>query len=161
MAGQRQKHPDALVFKRGGRYRELVPVDPPKVSVVPSVPANVEGDEAIEIWHEVWSSPLAGAFKPSDLPTLRRWLWWVDQWFRASREVADQSITIDGARQRILNPTIRYLKLCETSCRELEKAFGMDALSRLRLGLTLVEEQSAIAKLKQPAKPRAYDDGGT
>jgi P27 family predicted phage terminase small subunit len=159
MAGQRQKHPDALAFKRGGRYQPLAPVAGLSIPE-PICPPNVRED-AKSVWRALWASPLAGAFKASDVPALRRWLWWLNEWLRSSEMMAESSPTIAGAKGPILNPLARYVKLCEASCRELEKAFGMDALSRLRLGLTLVEEQSAIAKLKQPAKPRAYADGGT
>jgi hypothetical protein len=44
--------------------------------------------------------------------------------------------------------------MCEMTLQHLEQGFGLNALARIRLGLTLVEEQSALAKLKQPARVR-------
>ena len=38
----------------------------------------------------------------------------------------------------------------ESALRNLEVAFGLDPLSRLRLGLSVVEEQNAVDALKEP-----------
>lgn len=153
MAGQRQKHPDDLAFKRGGRYQPLVVVGGTDVQP-PALPKGASS-AVRSMWRELWGSSLAGAFKPTDVPTLQRWAWWLDQWFRVSAEVASDPLLVQSRTGYALNPKTRYLKQCESSLRELEKAFGMDTLARLRLGLTLVEEQSALQKLKQPAQPRA------
>jgi hypothetical protein len=55
----------------------------------------------------------------------------------------------------VLNPKWRVLKQCESSLRELERAFGMDALARLRLGITLADNQTKAQALRAPAEPRA------
>lgn len=101
----------------------------------------------------MWTSRLAGAFKDTDLPALGRWAWYFSEWLKASSEIAGEGIVIEGVKGPMFNPRIRYLKLCEASMRELEKAFGMDPLARLRLGLTLVEQESAVAKLKRATVP--------
>lgn len=101
----------------------------------------------------LWGSSLAGAFKPTDIPTLERWLWWSSQWQRAAREVEGGPLTIEGANGPQLSPAVRYLKQCEASLRDLEIAFGMDALARLRLGITLADGTAKAASLRQPATP--------
>lgn len=154
MAGRRQKHPDALVYRRGDRVQALAPVTGGWQGPTPSLPQSVKDKGVREVWRELWRSQLAGVFKPTDVPTLRRWAWWLDQWMRVSREVSESPITTRGANGPTLNPSIRYLKQCETALRELEKAFGMDALARLRLGITLADNHSKAAALRQPVTPR-------
>lgn len=155
MTGQRQKVPDALADRRPGRYAPLVPIASGWQHPIPKLPQTIKDKGVRAVWRDLWTSQLAGVFKPTDVPTLLRWAWWLDQWFRAAREVRSESITIRGANGPTLNPTIRYLKQCETALRELEKAFGMDALARLRLGITLADGQAKAAALRQPSTPRA------
>jgi P27 family predicted phage terminase small subunit len=153
MAGMRQKHPDTLVHKRGGRYQPLVPVTG-WAGPTPRLPRGTS-PKVRELWRTLWASPLAGAFKPTDVPTLMRWAWWCDRWLSVADDVATERITIDGARGPVLNPKWRVLKQCESSLRELERAFGMDALARLRLGITLADNQTKAQALRAPAEPRA------
>lgn len=144
-----------LADRRPERYQPLTPVVAGWNGPPPALPNGVKDAGVREVWETLWSSTLAGAFKITDVPALQRWAWWLDQWFRASRQVQRRSITIKGANGPTVNPTIRYLKQCEASLRELEKAFGMDALARLRLGITLADGQAKANALRQPTTPRA------
>jgi P27 family predicted phage terminase small subunit len=153
MAGQRQKHPDALAYKRGGRYQALAPVTG-WAGATPRLPRGTS-PRVRSTWAALWRSPLAGAFKETDVPTLQRWAWWLDQWLRVASEVAAEPLTLAGRSGPVLNPKARYLKQCETALRELERAFGMDALARLRLGITLADNQTKAQALRAPAEPRA------
>jgi P27 family predicted phage terminase small subunit len=152
VAGYRRKHPDALAYKGAGRYRALAVVEPGQMPI-PRLP---KGTHRVvrAMWGELWRSPLSGAFRETDIPTLRRWAWWLGQWHRVAADVESNPIIIKGANGPTLNPAIRYLNHCESALRELEKAFGMDALSRLRLGITLTDNQAKAASLKQPARPQ-------
>jgi P27 family predicted phage terminase small subunit len=152
MAGQRQKHPDDLVFRRGGRVKALSVVPLPGTPRVPACPRGLHL-QARRAWRVLWTSRLAGAFKDTDLPALGRWAWYFSEWAKVVAEIVVEGAVIQGAKGPMFNPRIRYLKLCEAAMRELEKAFGMDALARLRLGLTLVEQESAVAKLKRATVP--------
>jgi P27 family predicted phage terminase small subunit len=153
MSGQRQKHPDKLAYKGSGRYQPLTVVaashaDPP--ALPDSASATVQ-----QVWRDLWASDLAGAFKPTDVPTLKRWAWWFDQWLRVSGEIEADPLLTQARGVWSLNPKVRYLKQCESSLRELEKAFGLDPLARLRLGITLADGQAKAQALREPVKPRA------
>src|SRR5439155_778219 len=139
LSGKRQKHPDALAFKRGGRYRPLAPV-PAADRPLPAAPRGV-GAAAQDVWRRLWRSSLAGAFHDTDVPALRRWLWWLDQWLAVARDVEREGYEGVGALGGpILHPRIRYLRMCESTLQHFEQAFGMNALARIRLGLTLIEQ---------------------
>lgn len=154
MAGQRQKHPDSLTFKRGGRYQALAVVEALPNAKPPALPKGTS-PEVRRVWRELWRAQLAGAFKPTDVPTLRRWAWWLNQWLRVSAEVEESNLLTFTKKGYALNPAWRALKQCETALRELEKAFGMDALARLRLGITLADGQAKAAALRKPSRPEA------
>ena len=153
MSGQRQKAPDALADRRPGRYAPLAVVLPAATAKPPSLPKGT-ATQVRKLWRDLWGSQLAGVFKPTDVPTLRRWAWWLNQWFRVSSEIESEALLVPTRGGWALNPKARYLKQCETALRELEKAFGMDALARLRLGITLADGQAKAAALRQPATPR-------
>ena len=155
MAGRRQKDPRTLIDRRPGRAQPLAPIVAGWPGPLPALPSAIKDQVVHEVWDSLWSSSLAGVFKPTDVPTLQRWAWWLNQWLRASRHVQRHAIVGEGANGPVLNPAIRYLKQCESALRELEKAFGMDALARLRLGITLADGQAKAAALRQPTTPRA------
>jgi len=137
MTGRRQKHPDALVFKRAGRYRPL------RAVVAEAEPLDLACPEGLhpnaqKAWALLSESDLGRAFKATDVFGLKRWIWYCSEWHKATE------LRGDG----------RYVFRLERAIRELEKAYGLDPLSRLRLGLTLVDEARAAHSLKAPAVPR-------
>jgi phage terminase small subunit len=127
----RQKHPDTLAFKRGGRYRPLKVVE---VSdrLAPYAPRGLH-PKAQQAWRDLWGSTLGASFHITDVPGIERWVKYLSTWFQVTN-VRDQ------------------MKL-EKAMRELEKSYGLDPMSRLRLGLTLVDEKKAVASLKKPKAP--------
>jgi hypothetical protein len=105
---------------------------------MPPVPAGLH-PKAEEAWVTLWSSSMAGAFKETDVWGIERWAWYKSEWHRATEVPGDR----------------RYVIKIEKVMRELEKSYGLDPLSRLRLGLTLVDEQRAVKGLKAEAVPEA------
>src|SRR6266542_850901 len=129
MAGKRRKHPDALAFRRAGRYRPLVIAEGER-PVLPC-PEGVVA-KAKEAWEQLWRSPLRRAYEDSDLPALHRWLWWYDQWLRTAEQISQTGPTRRGARgDVVLRSSTRYLRLCEAGLQSLEEALGMTPLSRM------------------------------
>lgn len=150
MSGQRQKHPDALTFRRGGRVKTLVTIDQDGKRQVP--PANLEMpdglcQEAQVIWEETIGVTREHLF-PSDAFAVNRWIWWVDQWLRAAAQLKDEGYVIAGVRETRLNPRMRVLRQAEESIRWAETVLGLSPLARMRLGITFAMEQSALAALK-------------
>jgi hypothetical protein len=136
----REKHPDQLAFKRGGRYRPLRVLESGETRKVPPISRSLR-PETRRIWRELWRSPLAGAYQQTDIPALERWAWFLNEWL--------QAVSLPGDR--------RYVFKLEKALRDLEKAFGLDILSRLRLGLTLIDEHNAVNSLKASRAPEARE----
>ena len=138
MSGRRQKPPDALVNKRGGRYRPLTLI--PGTRLAPPCPPRMR-KYAREAWATLWASPLAQAYGDESIPALERWVFYLNEWDKTTAEVR----TGYGA--------LRDLSKLESALRSLEVAFGLDPLSRLRLGLSVAGEQSPVSELKEPQQP--------
>jgi hypothetical protein len=132
----REKHPDTLQNRRGGRYRPLQLVDHAEVPVIPPLERGFL-PQTRAVWRELWRSRLGSAYQATDLPGLRRWVWYLDQWARAT-SLRDY----------------RYALRLEKALRELEKAYGLDVLSRMRLGLTILAEHHAVNSLKAHGAPQ-------
>jgi len=94
--------------------------------------------KAERAWVTLWASNLAGAFKETDLAGIERWAWYKSEWHKATEIPSNR----------------RYVISLEKAMRELEKSYGLDPQSRLRLGLTLIDEAKAVQGLKAPTKPR-------
>jgi P27 family predicted phage terminase small subunit len=157
MAGKRLKHPDSLAFRRAGRYRPLRLVGNGDEHITPTCPDGASED-AKAAWATLWQSPLRGAIAETDIPALSRWIWWYDAWREAAEEISCYGPTRQGSRQDlVLRPAVRFLRICEAALGDLEEAFGMTPLARMRLGITFGEEQSPVLKLRQPAEPQPFD----
>ncbi len=137
MAGKRQKHPESLAFKRGGRYRALPLAIQGGERLAPACPDGV-GKEARVAWDRVWESSLRQAIADSDLPALYRWIWWLDQWVTTAKEVVGKGPTVRGTRgEEVPHAKVRYLRACEASLQKLEEEFGMTPLARDEAGTHL------------------------
>jgi len=135
MPGARQKMPQMLVNKRGGRFRPLRAVEV-GCALSPTLPEGFR-DEVKETWANLWGSDLGRSFKVMDVIGLQRWAWYLNEWVNAT--------SLPGDR--------RYVFKLEKALRELERFYGIDPLSRLRLGLTLVDTRRAVDSLKAPVAP--------
>jgi len=82
---------------------------------------------------------MAGAFVETDVWGIERWVYYKSEWHKAA-ELPGQG---------------KYLMKLEKVMRELEKSYGLDPLSRLRLGLTLLDQAKAAKGLKAEAAPEA------
>jgi hypothetical protein len=135
----REKHPETLVDKRTSRYKPLQLVEEVEPRKIPPISRSFL-PQTRRIWRELWRSRLAQAYQETDIPGLGRWAWYLNEWIRAT--------SLPGDR--------RYVISLEKALRDLEKAFGLDVLSRMRLGLTLIEGQKAAAGLKAPTSPQPF-----
>jgi hypothetical protein len=129
--GVRVKAPDQLANKYGGRYKALT-VPSSGERIYPECPEGLH-PKAEAAWAALWESSLAGAFKSTDVFGIRRWAWYVSEW--------EKAVSLPGDR--------RYVISLEKAIREIERFYGLDPLSRVRLGLTLVDQAKAADGLKQ------------
>ena len=156
MAGQRQKHPDALVFRRGGRVKSLEVVDPEIEAPEFDPPDGLRAD-ALVIWDQTMELARAHLM-PTDIFAARRWIHWVNEWLKSVEVLGDRPLVM-GSAGIVVNPIVRYIRECETKIEHAETVMGLTPLARMRLGITYAMEQSALAALKsgQPTKPRLMD----
>lgn len=155
MAGQRQKHPDQLVYRRGGRVKPLEVVAVSDVSPQFRAPDGLL-PEATQIWDQTLELARAHLM-PTDMFQARRWIHWVNEWLKAVARIDEVGVTITGSLgTTVTNPDVYYLKTCEAAIIHAETVMGLNPQARMRLGITYAEEQSALAKLKEiePRKPR-------
>lgn len=159
MAGQRQKNPDDLAFKRGGRYKPLGVVEveqrDPAFIKVPNPPPDAS-KAALEWWATLWASPLSGAIKATDVAVLYRYVEYFDTWQKGVEDLREEGLLIAGANGGLVrNPVSMIVRQCEAAMRDIERAFGLDPLARMRLGIKFADASKAAAGLKTSGKPRA------
>lgn len=146
MAGQRQKPPDQLVFKRGGRGKPLQTVQVTEHSPDFPVPPGLL-PEAEMVWVETMALARAHLL-PTDYFQARRWIHWVNRWLQEISTLADEDLVTRGAVSDVMNPRLRAVLLIEREIKHAETVMGLNPQARMRLGITHVEEQTALEKLK-------------
>lgn len=162
MAGARQKHPDALVFRRGGRVKSLETIDKDGKRQIPPADLRMPDGlhpEAQQVWQETIAIARDHLF-PADVFAVERWIHWVNEWLKATETLAHEGVVVSGHRGITrLNPLVRYQARCEDNIVRAETVMGFNPLARMRLGITFAMEQSALASLKGsiPAGPAPMD----
>ncbi|MGE5527035.1 MAG: P27 family phage terminase small subunit [Methanosarcina sp.] len=152
MAGKRQKPPDELVYRRGGRVKPLVPVAPAQLA--PRLPDGL-GDHAVAVWAAFWASGVSGAVDlDADDEALRHWILSVDEREKLRAATVRAPLVKGSHEQLMLNPLFRRLRDLNREIERAEEHFGMTPLARLRLGVTFLQEQVAKADLEAKRKRR-------
>lgn len=101
-----------------------------------------------ESWSELWSSPLAGLIKPTDVPALRRLFEYRHQLLAAQANYDDEPMTVGSMGQPVLSPWAAEIHRLEAVVQKLEEKFGLTPLARLRLGVTF---ESGVSLASQNA----------
>jgi phage terminase small subunit len=156
MAGKRQKPPDDLVYRRGGRVKPLVPVAPAHLS--PRPPAGL-GDHATAVWQVFWASRVSGAVDlDADGEALRHWILCVEEREKLRAATVRAPLVKGSHEQLMLNPLLRRIRDLNREIARAEEHFGMTPLARLRLGVTFLQEQAAkedLAAKRERRRPHA------
>ena len=159
MAGQRQKRPDDLVFRRGGRVKPLDVVDPTVVRVDWPPPEDIS-PPARSIWRETMK--LANSrLLPTDYFQAMRWITWVDKWLEQMSLLANEDAVEDGSTGKVRNPRFMVIRQIEQNVVHAEQAMGLDPRARMRNGITYKQEQDALDELKarrDGRKPTQMED---
>lgn len=106
-------------------------------------------DDVREAWAELWSSPLAGHFRPTDVPALRRLFDYRHQLIEAGERYAEEPMTVGSMGQPVLSPWAAEVHRLEATVQKLEDRFGLTPMSRLRLGVTYEEGVSLAQRNSQ------------
>ena len=102
--------------------------------------------DVVEAWSELWSSPLAGMIKATDLPALRRLHEYRHQLAHALEAYTDEPTVVGSMGQPVLSPFAAEVHRLEGVIGKLEDRFGLTPLARLRLGVTFEEGTSLAAR---------------
>jgi Phage terminase, small subunit len=106
-------------------------------------------DEVRESWAELWSSPLAGQFRPTDVPALKRLFAYRSQLAEAQDRYAEEPTALGSMGQPVLSPWAAEVHRLEATVQKLEDRFGLTPMSRLRLGVTYEEGVSLASRNSQ------------
>jgi hypothetical protein len=152
MAGKRQKPPDDLVYRRGGRAKPLIQVAP--ATTAPAPPEGV-GEHALADWAGFWASRVSGAIDLlADGEALRHWILSVDEREKLRAATSRAPLVKGSHEQLMLNPLFRRLRELNREVARAEEHFGMTPLARLRLGVTFLQEQAAKEDLEAKRERR-------
>lgn len=138
---------------RGGAHpstgAEVVPIGP--TQVVSSVAAAdlAWRDEVQEQWAELWSSPLSGVVKPTDLPALRRLFLYRSKLLDAQDRFDEEPMVPGSMGQPVMSPWAAEVHRLEATVQKLEDRCGLTPMSRLRLGITFEEGVSLAQRNAQ------------
>ncbi len=156
MAGQRQKAPEHLAFRRGGRGRKLQIV--PKTRKV-QAPAGLD-----PYARRVWMSKVSSAVDlDAHMERLRHWILCVNERERL-RPLLEASPPVNGSHgQLVVNPLQRRIRELTRDIERAEEAYGMTPLSVFRLQLTYADASLSLAGLRKrmvdepPEDPEGID----
>lgn len=160
MVGTAQKPADQLKGHSPRQGGEVIPLrsldmDDPDYQP-PAAPPRRDGKAldpvAVIAWDGFWRSPLARLVREdSDQVALRRWALALDELERlqAQFDADDEGgmLTYGSTGQPKLHPFFDRMKELRSTIERIEERFGMDPLSRMRLGIAFAEAQQGLADL--------------
>ncbi len=138
----------------------------PALVSLPTTPVNVPEPPSgllratVAAWDELWASPVAATFLPSDMPALARVFELRDEWTRVTRVARKQRLTEGHKQQPVLNPLLRYAETLAAEVRALEDRYGLSPRSRLQLGIAFGEAHRSLDALNAEFMERTDDDDG-
>lgn len=119
---------------------------------MPDPPAGLL-EETEEWWRAYWSSDLARAVQnDTDLPSLSRLAWLMDERLRSARALRTLStpVSMGSQGQAVLHPLTKYIGQLDAEIRQLEDRFGLNPRARIALGIELTKARRSLDDL--------YDD---
>lgn len=145
MVAERQKRPEDLAYRRGGRGAALEVVGEERRVEFP-MPDGLSA-EAQYVWQETMALAEA-SLMPTDFFQARRWIYWVERWLREARVLALEPSIVEGALGEVRNPRFMVIRQIEGNIVHAEQVMGLDPRARMRLGITYKQEQDALDALK-------------
>lgn len=138
--------------QRGARTKDIgsavVPLPSKQAPAVAAAPLEWR-DEVREAWAELWSSPLAGHYRPTDMPALRRLFELRHRQIVAQLAFDAEPTTLGSMGQEVMSPWAAEMHRLEGEIEKLEDRFGLTPMSRLRLGVTYEEGVSLASRNAQ------------
>ena len=112
-----------------------------------------------KFWRELWRSKLSPAILPdTDMPALTRLFALYDERDKLDRVYAAAVLLKDEAGQPRVNPLRGVIATCDEQIMKLEDRFGLNPISRLRLGIKFEQLSSKTRKPPAPQSTKKADD---
>jgi hypothetical protein len=128
---------------------KVVALSPRSVAPVVAAARLDWAPEVAEAWAELWSSPLAGLIRPTDVPAVRRLFDLRHRLIETYRAYDEDPISVGSMGQPVLSPFAAEAHRIESELEKLEDRFGLTPLARLRLGVTFEEGVSLASRNAQ------------
>jgi hypothetical protein len=138
--------------QRGARTKDtgqVVALVPNQAAHAASVADLAWRDEVQQQWAELWSSPMAGALRPTDLPALRRLFKYRSLLLDALDRFEAEPESVGSMGQPVVSPWAAEVHRVEATIQKLEDKCGLTPMARLRLGITLEEGVSLASRNAQ------------
>ena len=138
---------------RTGHASNIQTIDRSAVAVPPPDPPTNLGEIGQDLWWTLWQLG-AGVYQMTDQWAIETFcsLWERRQQLLAV-VAAEGLMTVGSTGQPVVHPAIRMVDVIEGRLPNLEASLGLTPESRLRLGITAVEQQSRLS--------RFLNEGGT
>ena len=141
-------------------------------STPPPDPPATLSDVNQKFWRELWRSKLSPAILPdTDMPALTRLFALYDERDRLDEVWKDQQLILDGKIEVVgkdgvvkmqnaikVNPLRGVIATCDEQIMKLEDRFGLNPISRLRLGIKFEQLSSKTRKPLAPQSTKKSDD---
>lgn len=125
-------------------------------------PANCWLKATTNEWNEYWSSPISSLIdRAGELSAVRRMFDYKDEHARALRDFRKQRLSHGSTKQVKLSPYFDAMKSLERLILPLEDRFGLNSLSRLRLGAELGGAHKSLAEMNAALERGDDDDDET
>ena|SRR5688572_2134997 len=115
-------------------------------AVIPPVPEGLSEPHQ-ELWKQYWGSEIGQTWATTDVKSVSRLFGFYEERFRIEKTYK-QSVLVEGSRKQLaLNPLRAAISACDAEILKLEDRFGLNPISRLRLGITFGEAARSLADL--------------
>lgn len=104
-----------------------------------------------DTWDLFWTTEVAQAVRPSDLPALERLFELRDEVTRLMKAARKERFVTGSMGQVIMNPAYALCDKLRSEIRMLEDRFGLSPSARARLGVEVVRLESSVADLTRVA----------
>src|SRR5918998_2963279 len=150
----------AEMRQRGRRTRDVGPVHAPEVGDVVPLPPPGLLKATREVWADFWRSAVSAAVDlRSDRHRLVRWITYVDEWHRLSREIRKgDRLSTGSTGQPVLSPLWAALAQVESALQKAEQDLGLGPLPRLKLGATIMEGRRQFRSIQELQDSLRRDD---
>ena len=149
MVAVRQKPPELLAFRRGGRGKGLqAPFDRP--ARVPRCPVAKPRPAVADAWRALWRSEVSRAIDVhADTEALRHWVECMQQRAELLEQIEREGFTGPWGPMDSLvaHPSLVYVKHLDKEITRIREHFGMTPMSRFRLQMQFAEAGKSTADL--------------